>query len=214
MEHLLAKAMEIADREGPDGMTMRRLASELGIGVMTVYGHVRTKEELLDAVVDMAVAELAIPDQGPWDEQLVELFTNLRELLHRHPTVLHADPLRSMTGPASLHAADAALGLLREGGLDGVDAIDGMSALINYTFGAAMFRLGRNGEERRLYERNVRGSDPDELPNVAALAQHFLERGSEREFEVGLRILIDGLARISARPHEALTRPPRTAGEP
>lgn len=192
---LLTTAMEIADREGPDGMTMRRLASELGIGVMTVYGHVRTKEELLDGVVDMAVRELEIPDEGCWDEQLSKLFTNLRELLHRHPIVLHADPLRSMTGPASLHAADAALGMLRAGGLDGADAIHGMSALINYTFGAAMFRLGRHGEERRHYEHNVRGADPDELPHIAALAPHFLERGGDPEFEVGLRILIDGLAR-------------------
>ena len=195
-DDVISKAMEIADSEGPDGLTMRRLASELGIGVMTVYGHVRTKEELLDEVVDLAVSELEIPTEGTWEQRLLELFTNLRELLHRHPTVLHADPLRPMTGPASLRAADAALGLLRTAGLDGEDAIDAMSVLINYTFGAAMFRLGRAGEARGHYERHVRGADPAELPNVAALSGFFLERGSDREFAVGLRILVDGLASV------------------
>jgi AcrR family transcriptional regulator len=196
LEEVLATAMEISDRDGPAGLTMRKLAGELGIGVMTLYGHVRTKDELIDGIVEVAVRELEIPGEGPWNERLATLFINLRELLRRHPTVLHADPLRPMTGPAALRAADAALGMIREGGLDGSDAIDGMSALIFYTYGAAMFfALNQEGEARRYYELHVRGADPDELPNVAALATPFLRRGSDAEFEAGLRLIVDGLAR-------------------
>lgn len=199
LEGVLAKAMEISDRDGPEGLTMRKLASELGIGVMTLYGHVRTKDELIDGIVEVAVRELEIPDTGAWEEQLATLFINLRELLRRHPTVLHADPLRPMTGPAALRAADAGLAMIRAGGLDGSDAVDGLSALIFYTYGAAMFfGLNQEGEARRYYELHVRGADPAELPNVAELATPFLRRGSDTEFEAGLRLIIDGLARKAA----------------
>jgi AcrR family transcriptional regulator len=194
--HVYAAALEISDREGMPALTMKRLASELRIGTMTLYGYVRSKQELIDGVVELAVGELEIPEQGPWEERLAQLFRNLRRLMLDHPTIVHAVP-RPLTGPGSLRATDAALGIVRESGVDGMAAIQAMTALISYTFGATVFHLNPEGDERRQYQRDVRGADPDELPNIAALNDEFLASESEAEFEAGLHMLIDGLVRRS-----------------
>ncbi|MGQ0630272.1 MAG: TetR/AcrR family transcriptional regulator [Sporichthyaceae bacterium] len=188
-------ALRIADTEGLEALNMRRLAGDLGVGVMTLYGHVRTKDELIERITERAIAELMIPQNGTWSEQLEQLFTNLRALLLAHPAVLYADAARPVSGPGALHSADAALGMLLDGGLDGEQSVAGLSTLIAYTFGSAMFRLHQTADGTEDYARHVRGADPAQLPNVAAVTAHLLSRGSEAEFGIGLRLIIDGLAR-------------------
>jgi AcrR family transcriptional regulator len=194
-EAVVETALRIADTEGLEALNMRRLAGELGVGVMTLYGHVRTKDELIERITERAIAELTIHQHGSWDDRLERLFTDLRALLLAHPAVLYADAARPVSGPGALRAADAALGMLRNGGLDGGRAVTGMSTLVAYTFGSAMFRLHQTTDGSREYAQHVRGVDPDELPNVAAVTEHLLSRGSEAEFAVGLRLIIDGLLR-------------------
>lgn len=188
-------ALRIADTEGLEALNMRRLAGDLGVGVMTLYGHVRTKDELIERISERAISELTIPQTGTWDEQLETLFTDLRALLLTHPAVLYADASRPLSGPGALRAADATLGMLAKAGLDGAQAVTGMSTLIAYTFGSAMFRLHQTADGSADYSRHIRGVDPHDLPNVAAVSSHLLARGSEAEFAVGLRLIIDGLAR-------------------
>lgn len=195
LEDVEDTALRIADAEGLDALSMRRLAGDLGIGVMTLYGHVRTKDELIERVAERAIAELPLPTEGPWQSRLETLFADLRALLLAHPAVLYADAARPLSGPGALRAADAALGMLRAGGLADASAVAGMSALVSYTFGAAMFRLHHTAEGTQDYARHVRGSDPGQLPHVAALSDHLLNRGADAEFAVGLRLLVDGLAR-------------------
>jgi len=192
-------ALRIADTEGLEALSMRRLAADLGVGVMTLYGHVRTKDELIERISERAIAELTIPQRGRWDTRLERLFTDLRALLLAHPAVLYADASRPLSGPGALRAADAALGLLREGGLNGEQAVTGMSTLVAYTFGSAMFRLHQTADGHQDYSRHIRGADPADLPNVTAVAPHLLSRGSEQEFSVGLRLILDGLARQAER---------------
>lgn len=188
-------ALRIVDVEGLEALNMRRLAADLGIGVMTLYGHVRTKDELVERVAERAIAELTIPAADDWREGLTDLFANLRELLLAHPAVLYADAARPLSGPGALRAADAALGMLRTGGLSDQEAVAGLSALISYTFGAAMFRLHHRDGDDHDYAVNVRGADPAQLPHVAELAPHLLTRGADAEFSAGLNLVIDGLAR-------------------
>jgi len=196
-DHVVAKALEIVDREGLNGLTMRGLASELGVGVMTLYGHFRTKDELVELLTERAISELEIPETGSWDEQIHELFTNLRELLKSHPSILEADAARPLSGPAALRAANASLGMLRSGGLDDDRAVSAMSSLISFTFGSAMFRRNRDDEAGSEYALRVRGADPDELEHVSYLAPQMLERGTDDEFDFGLRIIVDGLVRTA-----------------
>jgi AcrR family transcriptional regulator len=172
---------------------MRRLAEDLGIGVMTLYGHVRTKEELLDLAVDRAMADLVVPTAGRWDARLTGMFTNLRDVLLAHPTVLYVNSMQPLMGPHALRHADAAIALWREAGLEGVDAVTAMTLLVDFTWGSAMFLHYSAGPGRSIYERGVRAVDPAEYPHLAAVAPAMMARGQADEFAIGLRHLIAGL---------------------
>src|SRR6059036_795279 len=85
-DQVAAAALELLDREGLEALSMRRLAEELGVGTMTLYGYFRSKNELLDAVVDAAVAERGpFRFEGTWQEQIRRLMHGSRRRLGRHP---------------------------------------------------------------------------------------------------------------------------------
>ena len=195
LDQIAATALELVDREGHSALTMRRLAEELGVGAMTLYGYVRTKEEIAEHLSELALRELEIPGTGPWDERLARLFGNLRALLLRHPSVAYLDTVQPLSGPAAFRAADAALGILAGAGLSRAGCVAGMSNLVNFTFGSALFRLHQavETEPRRDYERRVRLASMNELPHIADMAAEMLSRGGDDEFETGLQSLIDGL---------------------
>jgi hypothetical protein len=127
--------------------------------------------------------------------RLAQLFRNLRELLWRHPSVAYLDARQPLSGPAAFRAADAALGFLRGAGLSRQDCVAGMSNLVNYTFGSALFRLvqASTTEPRRDYERRVRLASMNELPHISDMAAEMLDRCGDDEFETGLQHLINGL---------------------
>src|SRR3954466_4577198 len=88
-EAIARAALDLVDREGLDALSMRRLAGELGMGTMTLYGYFRTKEELLDAVVHEATGWPELPLRaGPWDECLRALARMLRAGLARHRSLI------------------------------------------------------------------------------------------------------------------------------
>jgi AcrR family transcriptional regulator len=202
LEQIASAALELVDRDGVTALTIRRLAEELGVGAMTLYGYVRTKEEIAEQLTELALRELEIPNEGPWEQRIATLFTNLRELLWRHPAIAYLDAVQPLSGPAAFRAADAALGMLREGGLDRAACVAGMSNLVSYTFGHALFRLAQASQEdaRKDYERRVRLATMSDLPNIADMAAQMLHRGGDREFEIGLHSLITGLRARASGP--------------
>jgi TetR/AcrR family tetracycline transcriptional repressor len=83
-------ALALVDREGLDALSMRRLAAELGLGTMTLYGYFATKDELLDAVVARAATgtrPIQVPD-GPWQQRLRTLARAWHRNLARHPSLV------------------------------------------------------------------------------------------------------------------------------
>lgn len=215
LDQIAATALELVDREGHGALTIRRLADELGVGAMTLYGYVRTKEEIAEHLSELALRELEIPSTGPWDERLAQLFRNLRALLWRHPSVAYLDTVQPLSGPAAFRAADASLGILAGAGLNRVDCVAGMSNLVSFTFGSTLFRLHQAGETepRRDYERRVRLASMNELPHIADMAAEMLSRCGDDEFETGLQHLLDGL-RLQQRSSQARTPTPiDTPGE-
>src|ERR1700747_2610076 len=88
-EHVLETALELVDREPPEGFTMRRVADELGMGVMTLYGYVRNKEEILEGLVGllMSDAHRAATATATWDERLRAEVRDLHGIGRRHPNL-------------------------------------------------------------------------------------------------------------------------------
>src|SRR3954452_20000957 len=122
-ERVAEAALDLVDREGLDGLSMRRLADALGVGTMTLYGYFRSKRELLDAVVDAAVSDRPPPQpEGDWRAQLRALLKGARRNLLRHPALVAIRVRQPVLQPEALRFAESGLRILREAGFERRDA--------------------------------------------------------------------------------------------
>jgi AcrR family transcriptional regulator len=117
---IAATAIRLADAEGLDAVTMRRLAAELGLGTMSLYNYVPTKDHLVQLMIDQTAGEYAYPRTLPRDRRsaIVDLARQGRDITQRHPwlpRVLHRPP---SFGPNALRYVDYFLGLLADSGRD------------------------------------------------------------------------------------------------
>jgi AcrR family transcriptional regulator len=131
-------AVHIADTEGFDALSMRRLAVELGAGTMTLYHYVRTKDELLTLVTDSVMAEVVVPPDEPlpadWRAAMTVLANRSRAALLRHPWILDIadDP---PIGPNSVRHFDQTLEAVSTLDADLATKLDVVSAVDEYVFG-------------------------------------------------------------------------------
>ena len=127
-----AMAVRVADAEGIEAVTMRRIAAELGVGTMSLYNYVPTKDHLVQLMIDQTAAEYVYPSPPPADPRaaIADLARQGRDLVQRHhwlPAVVHRPPVM---GPNALRYIDYFLGLLADSPL-GTGAKMEIIALIN-----------------------------------------------------------------------------------
>ena len=114
---MLEAAVDLADREGIDAVSMRRLGQELGIEAMSLYTHIRGKEDLLDGIVDVVVAEIPVDTSGSdWRTTLRRQILAARSVMLRHRWAARIIETRSEPGMATLAYMEAATGIIRDGG--------------------------------------------------------------------------------------------------
>ena len=143
-DRIVQAALEIADAEGLDALTMRRLAVELGAAPMAAYSHFRDKRELLAAVVDAVLAEVELPNlDGRWRKPIRRLAEPLRRALLAHPAVMPAVNLHAAGAPAMSAVVDRAHGILRAAGFADDQAVAAADALGAFTLGAVSLELAR-----------------------------------------------------------------------
>lgn len=203
LDRIVDRAVRIIDAEGADALTMRRLATELGSGVMSLYRHVRDKNELLDLALDSIMGELRLPPAGtPWEEALTTAARHLRELLHRHRHFALVLGSRNSAGPGTLGVVDRMLGLLRAAGFSDVAAWHAMSVTTDYVFGFTLLEILRGlqaetaGGGTAGYLAFLRRLPVDAYPNLVAVAPHL---GTEDErFEYGIRAVVTGIRSCGA----------------
>jgi AcrR family transcriptional regulator len=194
LEDLLDAAIGLLDRDGLGGLTMRRLADEAGIGVMTLYGYVRTKEELLGALGGRALSRVSVPNDpaGDWSEQLREAIRNLHDALQEHPGLVDLLIGQVVTGPTLNHIRNGLLGILIRAGFPADEAVEAFGALVNFAFGFAVAERTRHHPE---YGTHDRATDGQDFPYLTATAEVYPSRVSNSAFEYGLELLIDELNR-------------------
>src|SRR5215217_4196250 len=173
-EELARRALAIMDAHGSEALTMRRLAEELGIGTMAIYRYFPSKNDLMDAAIDVAAPELELPEPGagPWKEQLAELARALFQAGLRHPSVARERFDRPLQSPAAMRVTDRAIALLLEAGLSKRDVVAAFKALLIHTLAAAAYVAGESRSEVRRRAAVRHASLPaDELPSLFA-ARH------------------------------------------
>lgn len=197
-ERIARAALDLADREGLDRLSMRRLARELGVTPMALYVHFRDKDELIDAVVDLAAREMNLPSEhGPWKRQLRLLMVEIRRGVERHPAAARVRRSRPLMSPGVLRGPELGLRILARAGFTPGEAASAWRALFTYTLGFASFSPEAMTPDARRYARSALAALPeDEFPTLTAAAPEAIAAmGGDEEFEFGLGALLDGLSR-------------------
>ncbi len=138
-ERMLREATRIADREGVDGLSMRRLAGELDAGAMSLYHYVKSKEELLDAMVDVVFGEIELPpEEEEWQSAMRLRAASAQQVLARHPWAISLMESRTSPGPANLRHHEAVIACLRTAGFSVPMATHANWLIDSYVYGFAL----------------------------------------------------------------------------
>lgn len=189
-------AMELLDAQGIERLTMRRLAEHLGVGATTLYGHVTTKDDVLDLALDAVYAQSTPPTGGStnWKAEIEDVMHEWRSALLRHPWSAHLLG-RPHLGPCMLARQDALLASLAHAGFTAEKLNDADYALSNYVIGSVLMQVAWQEQapaSRDAATAHIR-AHADHYPH---LAHHRLAPDTDwdRSFSNGLTFLIDGLA--------------------
>ncbi len=172
---LFERALAVADAEGLEALTMRRLATEVGVEAASLYHHVPNKDALLDGVVERMRTELRIPDPLPedWTDLMAAIFGEYRRMLAAHPNLISLAGRRVDTDP------DSGLVFLTQLGFSDNDAVELWQSMIAFVVGYSVFSSA------------YAESDVSDLPS--GLAARMLEWRDET-CERTLRMIIESYA--------------------
>jgi len=205
-ERVLEGAVAVADAGGIASLTIRSLATELGVKPMSVYHHVANKEEILDGIVDLVFAEIELPTiGGDWHEEMRRRAASAREAMRRHPWAIGLVETRTSPGWATLKHHNAVIGTLREAGFS-IELTAHAFALIDaYVYGFALSEatLPINGPETasEVAEQMMAFFTAEDYPHLLEFTvEHVMKPGYDygAEFEFGLEVVLDGLAKSAA----------------
>lgn len=174
--------MDVVARGDYEEMTIRSLATELGVAPMSLYRHVRDKDDLLDEVVDRLLARAWRPRKDPtdWRAWTADAAARLRRLLVSQPAALHVYLRHPVVSPAAIARMEASMSVLKDAGFDDDEARHAYASVHTYTVGFAALEASRAKTSG-----SIRGSD--------ALESELSSYTSSRQFAVGLQYLLDGI---------------------
>jgi AcrR family transcriptional regulator len=216
-ERILACALEIIDRDGIDGLSMRRLGKALGRDPMTLYRHAPNKAALLDGVAERVLEELEVDtDDGDWATQLREVARGFRRLALTHPQVVPLLVTRPLSTPlglrplGTLRPLEDILTLLTKAGFTDADALHVYRALFGFLYGHVLNELQelveRPDESDDLLRLGLHRLPIGEFPMIRGLAPVLASYDGAAELERGVDILLAGLTATLTQPESPPSR--------
>lgn len=208
-ERVLQAAIQLADRDGAEALSMRKLGVELGVEAMSLYNHISNKDDLLDGVVDAIVGQIELVESGgEWKADLRSQILNARAVLSRHRWAPRVFESRSTMTPTMLGYFDSVAGLFLQGGV----SVDLMHHAV-HALGSRML-----GFVQELYDDSEELDDSPEIrammeqmtqayPNISAIVSQIEhDEGSiigsgcddDVEFVFALDLILDGIERHHA----------------
>jgi AcrR family transcriptional regulator len=212
---VLGAAVALADRDGIESLSMRRLADELGVVPMALYKHVASKEELLDGMIDVVVGEIDPPvRETDWKSAVRQRILSARQALLRHPWAPQVIESKKNPTPVVLEYMDSMIGLFRAGGFS-----VNLTHHVMHTIGSRVL-----GFTQELFN-DSRTVDPEvaavmmremgpKFPNVLAIAMAASHEGEsvvgqgcddQYEFEFALDLLLDGFESLRKQQSTSAT---------
>ena len=203
-ERVLNAAMAVADAGGDGSLTIRSLAQHLAVQPMAIYYHVANKGEILDGILDLVFSEVELPTPGrDWRAEMELRAHSAREVLRRHRWAIPLLQSGTSPGPATLRHHNAIIGTLRTAGFSVLQTAHAYALLDSYIYGFALSEtsLPINGPETVAEVATaMRDQHPlDDYPHLAEFsAEHIMRPDYDfgAEFQFGLDVVLDGLARL------------------
>ena len=211
-DRVLAAAIELADREGFESLTMRKLGQELGVEAMALYRHVRDKNELLDGLAELIVGRMETVEPGEdWKHALRAQVMGARQVMLRHPWARLVLEARGVAGPARLGYIESVLAILRGGGFSvdlahhALHVLDSRIFGFNHDFFSTAASVAAAEEDPGEPDPIAAGLMADRLPRITEMAMAVSHDGTlgacddDIEFAFGLDLTLEGLEQERAR---------------
>jgi AcrR family transcriptional regulator len=198
-ERILAAGLALADGSGVEALTMRRLGEELGFEAMSLYRHVANKDDLLDGMLDLVLAEWELPDgDGEWIERLRRSALSVHDALRRHPWAAQLLIAGARVRPARLRYMESLLACLRQAGFDADRTYHLYHLIDGHIFGFTMWEIAHTAIplDHEQVVKLLESIPWHEYPNLAEHRDQHGTEGPHREvsaFEVGLDLILRGL---------------------
>lgn len=201
---MLAAAVLLADEDGIESLSMRKLGLRLGVEAMSLYNHVANKDDLLDGMVDLVVSEIDLPsDAVGWKEAMRRRAVSAQAVFARHPWASALIDSRESSGPARLRYFDWVLGTLRRAGFTLEATAHAFSLLDSYIygFGRQQLNVSVTGDvtPEEMAEAFLKALPAGEYPYLREMVvDHALTSGPTEgaDFAFGLTLILDGLERL------------------
>ena len=201
-DRVVDAALVLLDAEGLDALTMPSLAKHLGVGTMSLYRHVADKDDLVNAVAEHVLSDVAVPDGDPddWEGRVIGYLRALREAARAHPALSLILAERGLTVGPVFDQLEAVHAILRAAGFSELDAVRTFYSLLTYVFGFVVWELPRVRRQHasayvESWNNAIDQLDPIAYPNLHALRRQLTTTASAEQFEYGLEHLLRSLHR-------------------
>jgi AcrR family transcriptional regulator len=202
-ELIVEAGLALADEAGLEGLTMHALAARLDCGVMSLYGHVGDKDDLLEAIVHRGLADIRLPRPLPPDVAgiLRAWGRALRDVLLLHPALPSIFLDRPIIGPGIIRGLELLLSRLEVAGLARGRGVHAVYAVLIYSVGSVAWEIPRVLAQppttyASAWRREVSAIPAADLPHLSSVLDEVVEVAGARQFEFGLDAMVSGLARV------------------
>ena len=198
-ERVLKAALDLADEGGLEALSMRKLAQALSVKAMSLYNHVKNRDDIVDGIVDRVVSEIEVPAIGAdWKMAMRRRAMSAHQVLLRHPWATMALMSRVNVGPATLRYVDATLGCLTTAGFSFEIADHIWNAIDSHIYGFTLQALNFPFEAEEYSEvatDYVSQLPADQYPHLNQLTHYVMEGHYDgiHNFEFGLDLILNSL---------------------
>lgn len=212
-EMVLSAALHLADSEGVENLSMRKLGRACGVEAMSLYHHVPDKAAVLDGLGDAVYAHVDLPDLDglAWEEALVAIGRAMYDAFLRHPGALPVVATRPAFHPAGMRLIESVLSQLDRAGFSSVRSAWASRALGVYVVGSALARSGRSpvvpvDDSPGAWADRAASVDAERFPLLARAMSSAVESWDwDAIFDTGLRAMVDGLRLLATGAQPAST---------
>jgi len=205
-DQILAVALKMLDEQGMAQLSMRKLAANLNVEAMSLYNHVKDKQDLLDGLCNLVLAQIELPEASlPWGQRLEAMALKLYAALIQHPAlvIILASEQGNPSDPRVLGMMDSLVGTLAESGLSPQQQVNAYRGLLAMCFGFVLAHTQglskTKAQAQAEWDQWDSGKwDPEALPHLAQLAPQFMQTHADDDFKFILDAYLNGL-RAAAR---------------